>query len=101
MGRIVDRPFDGSIRVRTVERPEPGLDTEDPPGRRVDDGLVDLSAPHAVGQWRAHVDRRPRHLEVEPGGPSARVVRAPPVGHDEPVEAPLTLEQLGEEPVVL
>ena len=61
----------------------------------------DLALLDGGGQVVAERVRRPRHLQVEPGGEGGRAVRAEPVGHHEPVEAPLAPQQVGEQAGVL
>ena len=64
--------------------------------------LVELAGAHR-GDDRGVADAEVgRHLEVEPGGDRRdAVVDRAPVGHHEPVEAPLVAQHLGEQPVVL
>ena len=70
--------------------------------RLVEQGLVELAGAHG-GDDRGVADAEVgRHLEVEPGGDRRHaVVDRAPVGHHEPVEAPLVAQHLGQQPVVL
>ena len=100
LGRVVDRLFGaagwafvGTGAVR--EHQQVAHET-------VDLGGVDLPALDGVDELVAVDADRTRHLEAEPGVRCRRsVVDAVPVGHDEPVEAPLVSQDVGEEPSVL
>ncbi len=64
----------------------------------VHDGLVDGAVADGGGQGRTEPGGGSRHLEVEAGQGGRRGgVRPEPVGHDEPVEAPLTAQDPSDE----
>ena len=73
-----------------AEDPHPAHQPQHVTHLAVDHRLVDLPGTHRRGQRGSEPGRRAGHLEVEPGQRGGRSgVRPEPVGHDQPVEAPL------------
>ena len=91
-----------SGRPGSSKRPAAGQQVDDPPSRLVDHRLRHLAALDGLGQVRAELLGRTRHLEVEPAvGGADRVVGGVPVGDDRPRPAPLLLQHLHLEAMVL
>lgn len=98
------RHVHGADRHRPVvtQRAHPDRESQQPLDLRVQLRLCDLAGGHRGRQPVAPRPVRAGHLQVHPG-PHRRHHRPGrhPVGHDDPVEAPLVLEHAGEQPAVL
>ena len=95
LGRV-DRALGRLFGILETSRAK--RDPEQPPNRIVNRRLVDLAIPHGLQQLRSPLQRRARHLEIQPrGGCSYGALGAVPVGDDEAIEAPVLFEDLREQ----
>ena len=85
-------------RGRRVEDPDALHEPQDVAHLLVHDRLVDQAVADGGGEGGTEPGRGSGHLEVQAGqGGRRRRVRAEPVRHDEPVEAPLVAEDRAEQ----
>ena len=90
------------LRGRRAGRLRPLDQREDALDGGIELGLLDLAGGERRPQLVAAVQRRPGHLDVEPGPQRLdRAVVAEPVAHDDAVEAPVAPQHLGQQPLVV
>ena len=98
-GQRMVRP---GVRVRRAPGPGPQHQPEHPGHRLVEHRLREPPGGHRGDDGPVAEPQVGRHLQVQPGGQCGDpVMHRAPVRHDQPVEAPLVPEHLGQQPPVL
>ena len=90
------------VRIRRAPGPGPQHQPEHPGHRLVEHRLREPPGGHRGDDGPVAEPEVGRHLQVQPGGQGGDpVMHRAPVRHDQPVEAPLVPEHLGQQPPVL